>query len=94
MKWWSDLWLNEGFASFMESKGVDAVEKDWNFYDWFPVNRLAAAIDVDSLNSSHPIVKPINEPSQMAYMSAIVYSKVERQLYREYKLDNFNNYFA
>jgi aminopeptidase N len=30
-EFWGDLWLNEGFASFMEYTATDAAELDWKY---------------------------------------------------------------
>ena len=32
MAWWDDLWLNEGFASWMENKSTDHFHPEWNVW--------------------------------------------------------------
>lgn len=30
LNWWDDLWLNEGFASYIEYKGIAQYHPDWD----------------------------------------------------------------
>ena len=33
MEWWSELWLNEGFASYFEYHGVNHAEPRFDVFD-------------------------------------------------------------
>lgn len=87
MEWWSDLWLNEGFASFMEYLGTNSVKPDWNMMDQFIVTTTQDALALDSLESSHPIMTDVKDPVEIeAIFDAISYKKGAAILYM---LENF-----
>jgi aminopeptidase N len=63
MAWWDDLWLNEGFASWMANKTTRHFHPDWGA----DVDQVAAreeAMDLDSFATTHPIVQSIRTVEQ------------------------------
>ncbi|NXF41811.1 ERAP1 aminopeptidase, partial [Nyctibius bracteatus] len=64
MEWWNDLWLNEGFAKFMEFVSVSVTHPELRVEDTF-LGRCFDAMAVDALNSSHPISTPVEDPAQI-----------------------------
>jgi puromycin-sensitive aminopeptidase len=76
MQWWNDLWLNEGFASFMEHLTVDALFPSWNIWEQFTTDAMGAALRLDALRSSHPIQVPIFRAEEVEQVfDAISYCK-------------------
>ncbi len=76
LSWWDDLWLNEGFASYIEYKGVAQYHPDWDIDGQFLTADLYPAFDLDSTVNSHPIVQRVDHPDQITEIfDAISYRK-------------------
>mmetsp|Transcript_20016 Transcript_20016/g.35566 ORF Transcript_20016/g.35566 Transcript_20016/m.35566 type:complete len:936 (-) Transcript_20016:55-2862(-) len=65
MEWWSSLWLNEGFASWMESHCIASLKPEWNKWEQFVQGDQAMALKLDALVSSHPIEVPIKHAKEV-----------------------------
>uniref|UniRef100_A0A8D0AY27 Aminopeptidase n=1 Tax=Sander lucioperca TaxID=283035 RepID=A0A8D0AY27_SANLU len=78
-RWWNDLWLNEGFATYVSYLGANYVEPTWNMKDLIVLNEIIGVMAVDALASSHPLSskeEDILKPEDIsALFDSITYSK-------------------
>ncbi|KAI1303651.1 Puromycin-sensitive aminopeptidase [Halotydeus destructor] len=86
MEWWTHLWLNEGYASFVEYMCVDELFPEYNIWTQFITQTYTRALELDGLHNSHPIEVPVGHPSEVdEIFDDISYSKgasVIRMLHR------------
>lgn len=67
MEWWNDLWLNEGFAKFMEYVSVNITFPELQVNEFF-LDKFFSAMEVDAFSSSHPVSSPVENPAQIQEM--------------------------
>ena len=65
MEWWTHLWLNEGFASYMEYVCVDDLYPSWEMFTEFYSDSFCTAFYDDSFSSTHPIEVPVKYPEEI-----------------------------
>ncbi|CAF2786103.1 unnamed protein product [Rotaria sp. Silwood2] len=53
--WWSELWLKEGIASYMETLASNFVQPSWMLKEQFFIEKIFQFIKPDSLSTSRPI---------------------------------------
>ncbi len=76
MRWWTDLWLNESFASWMSWLAVDELFPDWQVWTQFIVDEQGLALKLDALEHTHPIEVTVNHPDEIrTIFDAISYEK-------------------
>ena len=66
MEWWTHLWLNEGFASFIEYLAIDHIYPKWDIWTQFVSTEMADAFSLDSLKNTHPIEVEVGHPAEIS----------------------------
>ena len=75
MQWWDDIWLNEGFASWMETKPLKAWNPAWHS-EVDEVGANLAALRLDSLQATRAIRTTADTPAEINELfDAIAYQK-------------------
>jgi aminopeptidase N len=75
MGWWDNIWLNEGFASWMQVKAAEQFYPQWQ--TWLNNNGAKQfALSLDARRTSHPIQQPVADQSEATTaFDGITYSK-------------------
>ncbi|HLK06227.1 MAG TPA: M1 family aminopeptidase, partial [Candidatus Acidoferrum sp.] len=75
MKWWDDIWLNEGFATWMAWKPVETMKPDW-LEDQQEIQQTGGALSNDAIASVRAIRANAETPGDIqALFDGVAYGK-------------------
>jgi len=75
MSWWDDLWLNEGFATWMAARTTEKLHPEWNTH-LYSVGGREAAMSLDAAATTHPVVQHVATVEQASQaFDSITYQK-------------------
>ncbi|KAF5748340.1 Aminopeptidase M1 isoform 1 [Tripterygium wilfordii] len=75
MEWWTHLWLNEGFATWVSYLATDGLFPEWKIWTQF-LDESTAGLKLDGLAESHPIEVEVNHAGEIdEIFDAISYRK-------------------
>ncbi|WP_372391448.1 M1 family metallopeptidase [Xanthomonas sp. NCPPB 3582] len=78
MAWWDDLWLNEGFANWMEARTTAKLHPEWDIDKTGPAYKSRNAMTLDAYATTHPVVQHVATVEQASQaFDTITYDKGE-----------------
>ncbi|MDP2585731.1 MAG: M1 family metallopeptidase, partial [Candidatus Levybacteria bacterium] len=66
MKWWTHLWLNEGFATYIGYLAVDSIFPLWKIWTQFVYTDHAEALSLDGLKNTHAVEIEVHHPGEIS----------------------------
>ena len=76
MAWWDDLWLNEGFATWLAGRTTRALHPEWDRSGVRPAFTSRGAMGQDAYATSHPVVQHVETVEQASQaFDGITYGK-------------------
>ncbi len=66
MQWWTHLWLNEGFATFIEYLAINHIFPEWDTWTQFVSHEAGIAYSLDALENTHPIQVEVHHTAEIS----------------------------